>query len=213
MKKKTDREQSELEVESLLKQTFGENNIKLEPKVNGNKADFLITDLDIYVEVHAIKDIISDFIIVTPVTENISTYQLKPNAEEKKLDRIALKVLDECSQLPENKQNVLFTKTEGIGVHPDDVIEALVGRKQLVVNKETMETWVQRGKTAVRTEEDLCIVLEKISTIIGYSHVCQHGKLIGVIGQNKVNAKVPLDTETYNHFSEMLCRETTENHA
>ena len=168
--------------------------------------------MDIYVEVHAIKDIISDLIVVTPVTKNISTYQLKPNAEETKLDRIALKVLNECSQLPDGKQNVLFTKTEGIGIHPDDVIEALVGRKQLVVNKETMETWVQRGKTAVRTEEDLCTVLEKISTIIGYSHVCQHGKLIGIIGQNKANARVSLDTETYNYFSEMLCRETKENH-
>lgn len=205
MKTKSAKEKSEEEVEHFLKRAFGEKNIEHDPKVNGKKADFLIKRLNVYIEVHAIKDITADLRIETRVSNNVKLLDLKENGENKILDRIANKILHECSQLPDGKPNVLFTKTEGIFVSPDNIIDALIGRPFLLVDKANMNTEEKRETPAFRTEEELKSVLEKISAVLAYENVCQHGKLNGIIGNNENNSKVPLDCKTYGQFLDMLC--------
>ena len=50
-------EQSEDEIGKLLRNVFGTKNIGEEPKVDSKKADYLVIPLDVFIEVHAIKDI------------------------------------------------------------------------------------------------------------------------------------------------------------
>jgi len=135
----------------------------------------------------------------------IKSVELKENSDDKILDRIANKILHECEQLPDGKQNILVTKTEGIFVSSDDIIDAIIGKPSLVINKSTMATIEKRGKAAFRTENDLMAVIQKISAIIAYEHVCQHGKLKGIFGNNTNNAKVPLKKEIQTIFNDFLC--------
>jgi len=203
--KSTWKEKSEKEVRYFLELAFGAENIGHDPKVNSKKADFLVKGINVYIEVHAVKDITGDLREETPRSKGVTLLRLKKNSEKKILDRIANKILHECEQLPDGTPNVLFTKTEGIFVSPDDVIDALIGRPFLIVHKATMNATEQREQIGFRTDEELNYVLEKISAVIAYEQVCEHGKLRGIIGNNKNNAKVPLDDKTYRIFSAMLC--------
>ena len=68
-----------------------------------------------------------------------------------------------------------------------------------------MQTSVGRGTTAFRTYEELQEVLRKISAVLAYEAICQHGKLLGILGNNKNNAEVPFDDETLAIFKNFLC--------
>ena len=121
------------------------------------------------------------------------------------LDKIASKLLHECAQLPENKKNLIVTKTEGFFIDPDDIIDAIIGQPYLLVEKETMEKLIKNGGDFFRTKEELDQVLHKISAIIAYDRVCQHGKLVGLIGNNRNNAMVPFDEQAFEVFHILLC--------
>ena len=209
MKAKSATEKSEEEVRSLLERHFGAKDIELNPKVGDNKADFRVKSIDTYVEVHAIKDIASDQMEILSQEEFVGSIitqmQLKDNGQKKILDRIANKLLQECTQLPEGKKNLIVTKTEGFFLSPEDVIDSIIGEPRLVINKEKNQTGVVHGKTAFRTEEELLQVLQKISAVLVYKTICQHGKMSGIIGSNENNAKVPLDAKTFSVFHSFLC--------
>lgn len=198
-------EKSEIEIELFLRQRLGENDIEVHPKVGDKYADFLIRSIDTYIEVHAIKNIAMDQLIFTLMKKGITHFRLKENGQKRILDRIAYKLLNECTQLPEGKMNLIITKAEGFFVSPDDVIDSIIGEPLLVINRENMQTTVQHGKTAFRTEEELQHMLQKISAIIAYKRICEHGKLQGVIGDNKNNAKAPFEERTFKFFKDFLC--------
>jgi len=203
--KDASKEKSEQEICGLLERSFGQNNIEKDPKINSNKADFLVKETDVYVEVFSIKDITSDLREETPHTKNVILINLKEKAEDKILDRIASKILHECEQLPKGKPNVLVAKTEGIFVSPDDVIDALIGKPFLLIDKATMNTEKKHEPPLFRTEDELMNVLNRISVVIAYDNICPHGKLCGVLGNNQNNAKIPLDEKIRSVFQAMLC--------
>lgn len=199
------KEKSETEVQYFLEQAFGADNIDHDPKVNGKKADFLVRVFDVFIEVHALKDITRDLRLETPLSKGVLSVELKEKSENEILDRIANKILHECEQLPDEKRNILVTKTEGIFISPDDVIDAIIGIPSLIINKSTLETTEKRGQIGFRTDEDLKLVLEKISAVIAYERVCEHGKLKGIFGNNSNNAKVPLGEKILGIFKDFLC--------
>jgi acyl-CoA hydrolase len=200
-------EKSEEEIRLFLEKCFGRLDIERDPKVGDKKADFRVKSLDIYVEVHALKDIASDQLDILPHEKNVTFVKLKDDGQKKILDRIANKILHECTQLPEGKRNLLVTKTEGYFISPDDVIDAIIGEPHLVINKENMQTSVGHGTTAFRTEDELQQVLHKISAVLVYEGICQHDKLSGIIGNNKNNGEVPFDDKTLAIFQGFLCDE------
>ena len=71
--------------------------------------------------------------------------------------------------------------------------------------KENMQTSVRYGSTGFRTEEERQKVLQKISAVLAYKAICQHGKLSGGLGNNKNNAEVPFDDKTLAIFQNFLC--------
>jgi hypothetical protein len=204
MKAKSAKETSEEEIYSFLEKIFGAKDIEHDPQVNGSKADFLVRSIDTYIEVHAVKDIASDLIEIVSRTKNVKQVYLKGEGEAKIRDRIAGKILHECNQLPDGKTNLLITKTEGFLVSPDDVMDVLIGKPHLLVD-ENMKKQVEHGRHAFRTEEDLQEVLQKVSAILAYDRVCEHGKLQGILGNNKNNAKVPFSEQVLATFQSMLC--------
>jgi hypothetical protein len=204
MRTKSAKEISEEEVYFFLKKTFGAKDVGRDPKVKGSKADFLVKSIDTYVEVHAVKDIASDLIQVISQTKNVKQTQLKNGGQAKILDRIAGKILHECTQLPHGKTNLLVTKTEGYFISPDDVIDAIIGRPKLLVFQ-NMRTQVEHDRHAFRTEEELQEVLQKVSAVLAYERVCEHGKLQGILGENENNAKVPFSNDILAIFKGMLC--------
>jgi hypothetical protein len=204
MNQKSATETSEEEVYCSLEKVFGAKDLERDPKVNGNKADFLVKSIDTYIEVHAIKDIARDLIEVVSQTKNVTLVELKNKGEDKIRDRIAGKILHECTQLPYGKANLLFTKTEGNFVSSDDVIDALIGPPHVVVSN-NMETQVKYGRTAFRTEEEHEEVLHKLSAVMAYDRVCEHGKLKGILGNNEENAKIPIPKNVLAIFKSMLC--------
>lgn len=205
MKAKSAKEMSEEEVRCFLEKSFGVNDIESNPKVGKKKADFRIRSIDAYVEVHAIKNIAEDQLRVLSVENNVTQVEFNEIGRRVVRDRIANKLLHECTQLPDGKQNLVVTKTEGFFLSPDDVIDAIIGEPHLLINKENMQTSVGHGVTAFRTEEELQQALQKISAMIAYKRICEHGKLHGIIGNNKNNAKVPFDDEIFAIFHELLC--------
>lgn len=190
-------------------QHFGKKDVEPDPKVWDKKADFRIRSIDTYIEVHAIKNIAIDQLKITEKGKNTKLFELKDNGKQegqhKILDRIANKLLHECTQLPDGKKNLIVTKTEGFFISPDDVIDAVIGKPQLLVDPNTMQSIVGHGESAFRTMEELQQALEKISAIIAYDTICPHGKLHGIIGNNKNNAKMALDEDTYSTFQRFLC--------
>ena len=204
LRTKSAKEQSEEEICSLLEGFFGTKDIEHDPKVNTKKADFLVKSLDTFIEVHAVKDIVSDLIVVVERTKNVKQVFLKPEGEAIIRDRIRGKILHECTQLPEGKTNLLITKTEGYLISPDDVIDTLIGKPHLVVDK-NMKTQVGHGSHAFRTEEELQEVLQKVSAVLAYERVCEHGKLQGILGNNKNNSKVPFSDCVMAIFQSFLC--------
>lgn len=205
MKAKSAREISEEEVDCFLEKTFGINDIEHNPKVGNGKADFRVKSIDTYVEVHAIKNIAKDQIKIVAQRKNIAQIELKEEGQNKILDRIAGKLLHECTQLPDGKKNLIVTKTEGYFIDPDDVIDTIVGQPHVLINPENMQTTIENREDYFRTQEELDQVLQKISAIIAYSNICEHGKLRGKIGNNRENAKVPFDNGTFKIFHQMLC--------
>jgi len=203
--KSASKEKSELEIYGLLERAFGRDNIEKDPKINSSKADFLVKGAGVYVEVFSIKDITSDLREETPYTKTVKLIDLKEKAEDKILDRIASKILHECEQLPKGKPNVLVAKTEGIFVSPDDVIDALIGKPFLLINKTTLNTEKKREPPLFRTEDELMNILNRISVVIAYDNVCSHGKLCGVLGNNQNNAEIPLAKKVHSVFQAMLC--------
>jgi hypothetical protein len=114
---KSFKEISEEEIEStLISSSFGKDDIEHDPKVGDKKADFLIESIDLYVEVHAIKDIALNQLKIIEKKEKVMLFELKDEGKQegqhKILDRIANK-LHECTQLPDDKKNLIVTKTEG----------------------------------------------------------------------------------------------------
>lgn len=206
-RKSASKEKSEEEIYGLLEETFGQDNIEKDPKINSNKADFLVKGTGVYVEVFSIKDITSDLREETPYSKNVTLINLKEKAEDKILDRIASKILHECEQLPKGKPNVLVAKTEGIFVSPDGVIDALIGKPFLLIDKTTMNTEKKHEPPLFRTEDELMNVLNRISVVIAYDNICPHGKLCGVLGNNQNNAEIPLDEKIHSIFQTMLCKE------
>jgi len=204
LKAKSAKEKSEEEIRYFLEQHFGAKDIETDPKVGDKKADFKVKSIDTYVEVHALKDIASDQMDILSQEKNIIQVKLKDDGQKKILDRIANKLLHECAQLPEGKRNLIVTKTEGYFISPDDVIDTIIGEPHLLV-KENMQTSVGRGTAAFRTEEELQEVLQKISAVLAYKEICQHGKLSGLLGDNKNNAKVQFSDETLATFRKFLC--------
>lgn len=207
-RKSASKEKSEEEVCGLLEQAFGHDNIEKDPKINSNKADFLAKGTDVYVEVFSIKDITSDLREEKPYSKTVTLIDLKEKAEDKILGRIASKILHECEQLPKGKPNVLVAKTEGIFVSPDDVIDALIGKPLLLIDKTTMNTEKKHKPPPLfRTEDELMSVLNKISVVIAYDNICPHGKLCGALGNNQNNAEIRLDEKIRSVFQAMLCEE------
>lgn len=203
--KSASKEKSEREIYSLLERAFGQDNIEKDPKINSNKADFLVKGTGVYVEVFSIKDITSDLREETPYSKNVILIDLKEKAEDKILDRIASKTLRECEQLPKGKPNILVAKTEGIFVSPDDVIDVLIGKPFLLIDKTTMNTEKKHEPPLVRTEDELMNVLNRISVVIAYDNICPHGNLCGMLGNNQNNAEIPLDEKIRSFFQAMLC--------
>jgi len=210
-------QESELEVGRLLKATFGEENVKVHPKVNMKQPDFRVkvNDEYVYVEVRAIKDIASDqtkFSRIDDISNNLREiapegivgFELEPAGRNRVLDRIAQKISEECKQLPDGEQNVLIVKGEGFSILPDKIIGAIVERI-LQINRTTMNV-----KTKIishfRTEKEAREALEKISAIIAYRDVCQHEKLRGAFRNNERNAKIPLTKNTFSKFSSLMCK-------
>jgi len=207
MRNTASKEKSEEEICSLLEETFGRGSIERDPKIDGNKADFLVKGTGVYVEVFSIKDITSDLGEEISHSKNVMLIDLKEKAEDKILDRIASKILHECGQLPKGKPNVLVAKTEGIFVSPDDVIDAFIGKPFLLINKTTMNTEEKHEPPLFRTEDELMNALNKISVVIAYDNICRHGKLCGLLGNNQNNAEIPLDEKILSGFRVMLCEE------
>jgi hypothetical protein len=202
-------EKSEEEIRFFLERHFGAKDIETNPKVGNKKADFRVKSIDTYVEVHALKNIKNDQFDILFEEEHagrtITTRKLKDNGQKKILDRIAGKLLHESKQLPEGKKNLIVTKTEGVSLLPEDVIDSIIGEPRLVINRENNQATVEHGATAFRTEEELLQVLQKISAVLAYKTVCQHGKLLGIIGNNNRNAQVPFDDKTFSIFQSFLC--------
>ncbi len=200
------KEKSEEEIGWFLEKCFGEKDIERNPKVGTGKADFKIESLDIYVEVHAIKDICSD--LLTPVSreKGIVTVEIVDINRKKKLDRIAGKLLRECTQLPEGKKNLIVTKTEGCFVSPDDVLSAIIGDPLPIINREKTVVSVGRRRTAFRTNDELQLVLHRISAVLAYKRICQHGRLSGTMGNNEKNSETPFDSKTFAVFQDLLCK-------
>jgi hypothetical protein len=193
-----------------LEKYFGARAIEPNPKVGNKKADFRVQSIDTYIEVHALKDIAGDQWDIMSQEKLasgviITSSRMKDNGRKKILDRIANKLLHECSQLPEGKKNLIVTKTEGVSLLPEDVIDSIIGLPYLVINTENNKARVEHGATAFRTEEELLQVLQKVSAVLAYKAVCKHGKLSGIIGNNKNNAKVPFDDKTLSIFQNFLC--------
>lgn len=209
MKTKSATEKSEEEIRILLEQHFGAKDVEPNPKVGGKKADFRVKSIDTYVEVHALKEIASDQMDIVSQEKlavgSITHWKLKDEGQKKILDRIANKLLNECTQLPEGKKNLIVTKTEGFLISPEDVIDSILGAPYISINKDNMKANVGHGATAFRTGSELLQILHKISAIIAYSTICQHGKLSGMIGNNENNAKVPFDRKTLSIFQSFLC--------
>lgn len=124
------------------------------------------------------------------------------------MDRIVSKILHECEQLPDGKPSVLVAETEGIFVSPYDIMDPFIGRPYLYINPATMNTKEAHEPPPFRTEEELENALHKISAVIAYEEICPHGKLHGIFGNNKNNAKIPLDEKTCSVFLEMMCEES-----
>lgn len=205
LKAKSGKEKSEKEIHFFLEQQFGAEDIETDPKVGDKKADFRVKSIDTYVEVHALKDIKDDQWDILFQEKNITGMKLRDDGQEKILDRIASKLLHECAQLPEGKRNLIVTKTEGISLFPEEVIDAIIGPPYVSINKENMQTSVRYGSTGFRTEEEHQKVLQKISAVLAYKSICQHGKLSGILGNNKNNAEVPFDDKTLAIFQNFLC--------
>jgi hypothetical protein len=205
--KSAGKEESEQEIHSLLRASFGQDNIQKDPKVDGKRADFLVKDIGVYIEVFSIKDITSDLREETPDSKNITLVRLDEKKIDKILDRIASKILKECEQLPDGKPNVLVAKSEGIFISPDDIIDTLAGKPFVQISKETMNVEKNFTRPLFRTESELKYVLEKVSAVIAYEAVCQHGKLRGILGDNASNAVVPLVGKTSSLFSSLLCKD------
>jgi hypothetical protein len=198
-----------------LEQHFGVKDVEPNPKVGNKKADFRVKSIDTYVEVHALKNIKNDQFNVLFEEEYagriITARKLKDNGQKKILDRIAGKLLHESihesKQLPEGKKNLIVTKTEGISLLPEDVIDSIIGEPRLAINRGNKQATVEHGATAFRTEEEFLQVLQKISAVLAYKTVCKHGKLSGMIANNKNNAIVPFDDKAFSVFQSFLCRE------
>lgn len=205
MKAKSATEKSGKEIHFFLEQQFGAEDVETDPKVGDKKADFRVKSIDTYVEVHAVKDIASDQWDILLQEKNITHMKLKGDGQKKILDRIANKLLHECAQLPEGKKSLIVTKTEGISLFPEDVIDAIIGTPYVSINKENMQTSVGYGTTGFRTEEERQKMLQKISAVLVYKSICQHGKLSGILGNNKNNAEVPFDDKTLAIFQGFLC--------
>lgn len=201
------KEKSEREIYNLLVATFGQNNVQRDPKVNNKKADFLVKGIDVYIEVFSIKDITSDLREETPCSKNVTLFELDEKSINKTLDRIASKILHECEQLPDSKLNVLIAKGEGISISSDDIIDTLIGRPFLTINRKTLNTEKKLTPPFFRTESELQNALAKISAVIAYDAVCKHGKLIGILGDNKHNARIPLDPKAFSTISSLMCKD------
>jgi hypothetical protein len=59
------------------------------------------------------------------------------------------------------------TINEGFFVDPDDVIDTIIGEPHILISPENMQTAVENGEPYFRTKEELDLVLQKISAIIG----------------------------------------------
>ncbi|MFQ6042872.1 MAG: hypothetical protein ACE5PV_18595, partial [Candidatus Poribacteria bacterium] len=121
------------------------------------------------------------------------------------LDRLAGKILHECTQFPDSAKNVLIIKTEDLYVTPDDVINVFM-EESLVFHKDERKP-TTKYRHHFRTEDELNEVLEKISAIIAYHDICLHEKLIGVFANNSVNAKVPLEDKDRSSLDGMVCKD------
>ena len=101
-----------------------------------------------------------------------------------------------------------MTKTEGISLLPEDVTNSIIGEiTHIEINPDNDEATEKHGATGFRTDEELMQVLNKISAILAYKKVCEHGKLQGIIGNNRINAQVPFDDKTFSVFQSFLCHE------
>lgn len=129
--------------------------------------------------------------------------------KKKRLDRIANKLLHECTQLPEGKKNLVVTKTEGTSLFPEDIIDSIMGEPHLLINMKNYQASVEHGPTAFRTKEELLQALQKISAFLAYKRICQHDKMVGILGNNKNTANVPFDDKTLSSFQSFLCTECT----
>ena len=213
-----DSEESEQEVGRLLKATFGKENVTKHPKVNEKSKlpDFQVrvNDEYVYVEVGAIKGIASGlvkFLQTKDMPDNLrkiipngfTDFTLDGEDRNRLLDKIRGRILEECEQLPDGKQNVLILKGEGFLISPDKIIDAIAERvPQINMTTMNVETKVT---SHFRTREEAREALAKISAIIAYREVCQHGKLRGIFGNNERNAKTPLTKNTLSRFSSLRC--------
>jgi hypothetical protein len=202
-------EKSEEEILFFLEKYFGVKDIEPNPEVGTKQADFRVKSIDTYVEVYALKNIKNDQFDVLFEEEHagriITARNLKDNGQKKILDRIARKLLHECGHLPEGKKNLIVTKTEGVSLLPEDVIDSIIGEPYLLINTKNNKESVEHRATAFRTKEELLQVLQKVSAVFAYKSVCQHGKLSGIIGNNKSKAQVPFDDKTISIFQSFLC--------
>jgi hypothetical protein len=206
---------SEQEVSRLLRETFGKENVARHRKVNGKKPDFQVkvNNEDVYVEVRTIKDIANKLTKFSPtkdtpdnlrkILHNGTNFRLDAENRNILLDKIRGKILEKCEQLPDGKQNVLILKGEGFLVSPDKIIDAIAERIPQI-DKTTMNVET-KIVSHFRTEDEAREALKKISAIIVYKEVCQHGKLRGIFGNNEKNAEIPLTEMSYRKFSSLRC--------
>ena len=211
-------EESEQEVGRLLKATFGKENVAEHREVNGKKPDFRVkvNNECVYVEVRAIKEIAESLTEFYPAKDtdtsdnfrrifhNGTNFSLDAENRNILLDKIRGKILKECEQLPDGKQNVLILKGEGFLISPDKIIDVIAER----IPQITMTTMNVESKVTshFRTKDEARESLAKISAIIAYTEVCQHGKLRGIFGNNERNARIALTKNTLSRFSSLRCK-------
>jgi len=198
------KEKAEEEVYRMLTQAFGKEKIRLEPKVNGKKVDFLVETEDVYIEVYSVKDITSDITKETQYSANVDIIEIR---KKKVLDRLAGKIQHESTQLPDEAKNILIIKTEDPYVPAHDVAEVFM-EPILVVDRKTLQTKI-KYQHSFRTDSEMMEILEKISAIIVYEKVCPHKKLCGIFLNNGDNAKFPLNAKNLSVFEGMICNECT----
>jgi len=181
----------------------------------GGHADYKVrlVGRDVFFEHKDFGDITVDITEKTPyagkhVTEidEIPLWIEDPREKKTLLDRIAVKILDACKQLPEGEPDVLVVKASDLRVSCDNITDAMERIPQFLLNERGDIVEITRhSHLPFRTQEAADKVYRRISALIAYEGLCAHGKLKGKFCDNSANAGVPLIPNEKSLLENLIC--------